>query len=406
MRILMIAPQPFLEPRGTPISVYQRLHGLSRLGHSVDLVTYHLGEEISLPGVRVFRIPALRTVKDLRVGPSWPKVPLDVLLFFKAFGLLLKGKYAVIHAHEEAAIFSLLLAALFRTPLLYDMHSSLPRQLVNFNFGNYRPIIALFRFFERWVIRACDALITIGSDLERHAQAINPGVVQVMIENLPVRARLTEADLQAAGDLRLEYRLEGKLSVVYTGTLEHYQGIQLLIDSAGLVCRTHPEAVFFLVGGKPAQVLEWQAAARRAGLEGRMIFTGTLPVEITNRFLDMADILVSPRIAGTSVPLKIYTYMLAGKPILATNLSAHTQVLTSETAVLVGPNCEAVADGLTRLICDAELRQRLGSQAQKLAEEKYSPTAYLAKLEKIYGALQPTLAPKEQPVHSLDNYGD
>ncbi|HJW89047.1 MAG TPA: glycosyltransferase family 4 protein [Anaerolineales bacterium] len=403
MRVLMIAPQPFLEPRGTPISVYQRLHGLSRLGHSIDLVTYHLGEDVSLPGVRIYRIPGLGMIKELKVGPSWPKLPLDLLLFFKAFGLLLRGKYDVIHAHEEAAIFSLILAALFRTRSIYDMHSSLPRQLVNFNFGNNPLIIKLFQVFERLVINACDALITIGSDLEMHAQAIKPSVVQMMIENLPMRARLTEADLRAVAALRQEYRLEGKLAVVYTGTFECYQGVRLLIESAGLVCRAHPEIVFFLVGGKPGQVLEWQEAARQAGLEGRVIFTGTVPVETANRYLDIADILVSPRIGSTSVPLKIYTYLLSGKPILATNLSAHTLVLTSETAVLVEPTKEAFADGLVQLISNPELRQRLGAQAQKLAEEKYSQAAYLARLEKIYRTLQPAVASKDQAVHSLDN---
>ena len=38
MKSLMIAPQPFFQPRGTPFSVLGRLHALSELGHSVDLV--------------------------------------------------------------------------------------------------------------------------------------------------------------------------------------------------------------------------------------------------------------------------------------------------------------------------------------------------------------------------------
>ena len=40
MRILMIAPQPFFEARGTPFSEYHRIRALADLGHSVDLVTY------------------------------------------------------------------------------------------------------------------------------------------------------------------------------------------------------------------------------------------------------------------------------------------------------------------------------------------------------------------------------
>mgnify|MGYP001609077730 CR=1 FL=1 len=55
MRILMIAPEPFFEPRGTPFSEYHRIRALSDLGHTVDLVTYPFGRDVSLPGLRVFR---------------------------------------------------------------------------------------------------------------------------------------------------------------------------------------------------------------------------------------------------------------------------------------------------------------------------------------------------------------
>ena len=69
-RILMIVPEPFLKPRGTPISVYGRTRALSRLGYHIDVVTYHIGEKISLPNVKVHRIPAVPFIKEIAVGPS------------------------------------------------------------------------------------------------------------------------------------------------------------------------------------------------------------------------------------------------------------------------------------------------------------------------------------------------
>ena len=51
----MIAPEPFFEPRGTPFSEYHRIRALLELGHTVDLVTYPFGSDVSLPGLRVFR---------------------------------------------------------------------------------------------------------------------------------------------------------------------------------------------------------------------------------------------------------------------------------------------------------------------------------------------------------------
>ena len=397
MNILMIAPQPFVEPRGTPISVYQRLDGLSRLGHSVDLLTYHVGEDVSLPGVRIYRIPSVPFIKDLKVGPSMAKVPLDVLLFFKAIGMLLRKRYDVIHSHEEAAIFSVFLAAMFRTRHLYDMHSSLPRQLQNFDFGNVWPIIGTFEWFERLAVRSCDALITIGPDLEQYAYKIKPDVPQMMIENLPLRTNDLDGNAKSIAALREKLGIENRLAIVYTGTFERYQGVDLLLESARIITTQCPEAVFVLVGGKPAQVEAAKAQVVAGGLENNIIFMGTLPIEEANQFMYLADILVSPRIEGTSVPLKIYTYLHTGKPIVATNLPAHTLVLTKDTAILVDPVKEAFAAGIIDLVKDHDLRERIGVQAKKLAEEKYNASIYLSRLKKIYEVLSPEHLSVEGP---------
>jgi hypothetical protein len=55
VRILMIAPEPFFEPRGTPFSEFHRIRALTALGHQVDLVTYPFGRDVSMPGLTIFR---------------------------------------------------------------------------------------------------------------------------------------------------------------------------------------------------------------------------------------------------------------------------------------------------------------------------------------------------------------
>lgn len=387
MRVLMIAPQPFLEPRGTPISVYQRARGLAVLGHTVHLVTYHIGQEVRIPGVRIFRIPRVPFVKEVRVGPSICKALLDLLLFGKAISLLAKQRYDVIHSHEEAAFFSAFLAWTFHTRHLYDMHSSLPRQLANFNFGNVWPLVKLFELFERRVVRSCDAVITIGSDLEQYVLQLHPTVKQVMIENMSVH-RADDCDPQMVQQLAERLGLLGKFPIVYTGTFERYQGVDLLVGSAAIVCARHPEAAFVLVGGKPHQVEHWRAEVRRQGLQDRVLFVGTVPLDEVGLYAGLAKLLVSPRVAGTSVPLKIYTYLHLGKPIVATRLPAHTLVLDDETSVLVEPTREAFAAGISRLIQEPELRERLGARARLWAQERYGPEAYLGKLNHVCQIIQ------------------
>ena len=70
MKILMLAPEPFFQPRGTPISVYFRTTALTALGHEVDLVTYPLGEDVEIENLRIFRLPNFLRLKKIKIGPS------------------------------------------------------------------------------------------------------------------------------------------------------------------------------------------------------------------------------------------------------------------------------------------------------------------------------------------------
>ena len=80
MRILMIAPEPFFEPRGTPFSEFHRIRALTTLGHQVDLVTYPIGQDVTMPGLRVIRSLRPPFVHHVKIGPSFAKLPLDALL--------------------------------------------------------------------------------------------------------------------------------------------------------------------------------------------------------------------------------------------------------------------------------------------------------------------------------------
>jgi len=81
---LMIAPQPVFSPRGTPISVVNRCRALSALGHTVDLVTYPLGENVEIDGVRWLRAPRIPGIRSVKIGPSAAKLPLDAAVLATA----------------------------------------------------------------------------------------------------------------------------------------------------------------------------------------------------------------------------------------------------------------------------------------------------------------------------------
>ena len=81
MRALVIAPQPFYTPRGTPFSVYYRTLVTAQLDVKIDLLTYGQGRDVEIPGVRIIRIPRFNVFGEVKIGPSVLKLFLDLFIF-------------------------------------------------------------------------------------------------------------------------------------------------------------------------------------------------------------------------------------------------------------------------------------------------------------------------------------
>jgi glycosyltransferase involved in cell wall biosynthesis len=296
----------------------------------------------------------------------------------------------------------MILAPLFRTNHLYDMHSSLPQQLKNFKFGNWRFLIKIFEILEKRVLKTCNAVITIDLDLATYVGRINPTVCQLMIENLPVHTNLFPLRPYNPDQNCDQFELNSRLPILYTGTFEPYQGLELLLESIPLVKQACPQAYFILVGGQPEQIEQLQTIVRKHQLEADICFIGIVPPEEAMGYLDIAAVLVSPRIGGTSVPLKIYSYLHAGKPIVATRLPAHTQVLDDSMAFLVEPTAAALAGGIICLLNNPVLGQRLGHKARQVAQEHYNMDGYVAKVAQIYKWLEPVTESGKGRLRSLE----
>jgi glycosyltransferase involved in cell wall biosynthesis len=127
--------------------------------------------------------------------------------------------------------------------------------------------------------------------------------------------------------------------------------------------------------------------AARAGLGEAVIFAGQRPAEEIPLFLDAADVLVSPRSTGTNTPLKIYQYLRSGRPIVATRLLTHTQVLDDQVSILTPATPEGFAAGILSVIEHPTQGRAVGERARRLAETKYSYEAYLARTREAFAYL-------------------
>lgn len=389
MKILMIAPQPFFQPRGTPFSVLHRLRALSVLGYEVDLLTYPIGQDVPLDGIRIIRSSRVPGIRQVAVGPSLKKLILDLFLFRHAVKLLKSQRYDVLHTHEEAGFMGIVLAKRFGLLHLYDMHSSLPQQLRNFRYSSNRLLVRLFEKLEALTIASANAVITICPELWTYVHEHYPETHNVLIENVADNSIVF--DMPTDSESNGGYEFNGHPVVLYTGTFEPYQGIDLLVAAAATVVRKNPRVRFVLVGGKPEQVDHYRGLVQEMGLEEAFHFTGTQPPEAIPAFINKAQVLVSPRISGTNTPLKIYSYLRSGVPIVATRHTTHTQVLNPEVAVLTEPNPEAFAEGILTVLEDEALAKKLTERARRLAEEKYSYEVYLEKTKQVYSYLESLL---------------
>lgn len=393
MRVLVIAPQPFFSPRGTPISVYYRTLVLSELGAEIDLITYGEGRDPDIPNVRIFRGPRFAWLGHVRTGPSMLKFFLDIFVASRTIWLLIRNHYDVVDAHEEAVFFCRFLKPIFRFKLIYDMHSSLPQQLTNFDFTDSRIIHYIFKKLEDSSINAADAVITICPDLREYVnRIISDESKHCLIENSifePVKLKVVDSDHESdrsPGDA--DELPSNRFCFVYAGTLESYQGIELLIRAFSSVTKQKPDAFLLVAGGTASQVESFGDLARVEGVENHCLFTGNVSQRLAHHYMESADAMLSPRTEGTNTPLKIYQQLASGIPLVATNIYSHTQVLNDDVAFLADPEPQPFAEAMIAVMSDDDLARTKAENALRLFNSQYSRETYVKKLRTLLDGLR------------------
>jgi glycosyltransferase involved in cell wall biosynthesis len=259
------------------------------------------------------------------------------------------------------------------------MDSSLGGQMTE-KYPLLRPLGGILRAFEKGAIRKSSGVIAVCRILEDMARQLAPNKPVLRLEDVPL-----PRDASAPREnLREKYAIAGKI-VMYVGNLEHYQGMDLLLNSFQML--TDSEASLVIIGGNAKDIADGAKFAAKLGIGNRVRYIGPRPLEQLFGFLVQADILVSPRVKGINTPMKIYSYLDSGVPVLATNLPTHTQVLDDRIALLVEAEPAAMAAGLETLLRDDRLRVDLARRARERVSRDYSTEAFRKKLCAFYDGL-------------------
>lgn len=384
MRILLLAPEPFYQERGTPIAVDLVLRVLSSQGHEVDVLVYHEGTPVNYPGVKVHRIPQLPFTSRVRPGFSIKKLVCDYVFFFKALGLAFRTRYDLVHAVEESVFVALVIKAFRKTPYLYDMDSSMVEQILE-NFPAVGFMGGWLRAWEGAAIRHAAAVMPVCDALADIALRFNPKTVTVL-RDISLLSLNNEA-LRDRSTVRQELGASTDPVVMYVGNLERYQGIDLFLESFAIAQSQVPKAQLVVIGGTPAAISRYQQKAQALGLRKAVCFVGPRPVSRLAEYLKAADVLVSPRLLGGNTPMKIYSYLDSGTAVIATDLPTHRQVMTDAVALLVEPTPQAMAAGLIQLLNDPQKRKALAAAAGELIRTKHSYSVFKATLAGVYDLL-------------------
>jgi glycosyltransferase involved in cell wall biosynthesis len=276
----------------------------------------------------------------------------------------------------------------FRPPLVYESHglaAVFAERSADMLTGGVRAAPAKLRRLngrERRVWCKAEGYVTITDALRSDLAGLFGARTNVMV--VPDGARL------AASSRQSHPGASASPLVVYAGHLYPWKGVDVLLRALTRL----PSFRAVIAGGHPAEqdVTRLKALAATLGVEERVSFTGFIDRASVPSLLATADVLVMPH-TSTPVsdryasPLKLFEYMAAGKPIVASDLAAVREILRGdENACLVRPGDEAaLAAGLERVARAPEFAARLAAGALQQAQS-YTWARRAERLESVLQA--------------------
>jgi glycosyltransferase involved in cell wall biosynthesis len=384
--ILMIAPTPFFADRGCHKRIYEEARELQRRGNRVVVCTYHIGRDIE--GIETERIINIPWYKKLEAGPSWHKFYLDLLLFFKCFGVSLREKPDIFHGHlHEGALIAKVLGWLFRKPMVFDAQGSLTGEMQDHGFLGSKGIrYRFFRWLESLIYRVSDRMIISSNqayDLLLKNFSINRDKARPIIDGVDIERFKPQ---HPAEGLREKWHLPPhKHIVIYIGLLTKYQGAEYLLESLKQLLKLRKD-VHFLIIGFPLQ--PYKSLAEKEGLQEYMTFVGKIPYDELPKYLSMAEVAISPKISLTEGNGKLYDYMAMGIPSVVFESGVNREILGGLGFYATMSNARAFAERVDRALkLQKEEKEKLKEKLRKRAEQLFSYHMRGKEIVEVYNSL-------------------
>lgn len=359
MRIVYLSASILPSETANSVQVMKMCAAFRRRGHEVHLIARGPDED---PEPVFQRYGVAERFRIHRVG--WPRI--------RGLGGWIYGRRArarvrdVGHADLLYArdVYSLYHLRDRGCPMIYEAHAV--------------PGSRLRRHLEGRLFREAHLrrLVVVSSALARAYGDLFPGLPRGLISVAPDGADPATPD---PGTVRVQMRGRAPaFHVGYVGHLYGGKGMEIIAELVSML----PECEFHVVGGTAADVHRWRRRLDRENLH----FYGHVPHAETATYLRCFDAVLAPYQRRVSVhggggdvgpwmsPLKVFEYMAAGRPIVASDLPVLREILEPEvTALLCDPDDPAAwAGALRRLRSEPETARRLGAQAEAAFRQRYT----------------------------------
>jgi len=301
----------------------------------------------------------------------------------------------ILHAHSPAlnALPALRVARSLNIPIVYEVRAFWEDAAVDHGTSKEWGVrYRLTRALESYALKHVDAVTTICEGLRNDilGRGILPKKVTVIpnavnIENFNIGE---EADLQLAEDLGLN----NKILLGFIGSFYAYEGLNILLQALPKMLAQNQDIRILLVGGGP-QESKLKTLTIQLGIENKVVFTGRVPHDQVQRYYNLIDILVYPRLkmrlTDLVTPLKPLEAMAQGKLLMASDVGGHLELIQDKKTGVIfkSDNPDALATEALDLLSRHDRWPALRAAARNYVETERNWPVSVAHYKDVYGSL-------------------
>ncbi|SEP36116.1 TIGR04063 family PEP-CTERM/XrtA system glycosyltransferase [Nitrosovibrio sp. Nv6] len=301
----------------------------------------------------------------------------------------------ILHAHSPVlnAIPALRVGRSSGIPVVYEVRAFWEDAAVDHGTGReWGMRYRLTRSLESYALKRVDAITTICEGLR--GDILGRGIAPEKVTVIPNAVNIENFSVGDKRDQQLaeELGLEGKPLVGFIGSFYAYEGLSVLLQALPEMLSGNPDIRVLLVGGGP-QEKELKAITTQLGLEDKVIFTGRVPHAQVQRYYNLIDILVYPRLrmrlTDLVTPLKPLEAMAQGRLVMASDVGGHLELIQDgETGILFrAGDPHALALKVLSVLSSPHLWAGLRVAARRFVETQRNWPASVASYRNVYAPL-------------------